>query len=30
VCEWAGKPWRIVSGHEQATCNSEGGDMGGY
>jgi hypothetical protein len=30
VCEWAGRPRRVVSGHEQATCNHEGGDMEGY
>ena len=30
VCEWLEKPWRIVHGHDQATCNRKGGDMEGY
>ena len=30
VCEWWGKPWRIVSRHEKATCRMQGGDMEGY
>jgi hypothetical protein len=29
-CKLAGNPWQIFSGHEQATCNREGGDMEGY
>ena len=30
ICHWNGAPHRIYSKHEDATCNKEGGGMGGY
>jgi hypothetical protein len=30
VCEWAGKPWHVVTNHTRDTCNHPGGDMEGH
>jgi hypothetical protein len=30
VCEWAERPWHIVTNHDRGTCNHPGGDMEGY
>jgi hypothetical protein len=27
ICEWMNKPWRVYSGHSDATCAAEGGGM---